>query len=1038
MNFLPVLREILKHNNTGPTSFIDAPNTPTLQGTLRESPRTVDLNLFPTRSDTSSSTDGKLSQSSADDEERVPLNVQGETTSSSDGHISTSVDTGACQGSLYEPPWQRQPRRPASHPQNLPIEVRIPEPGSIRHAIISNPRKRLYVQPDQWTSEHLKLLDVTIKVQPKEKYLSQTPISLQAFKRENNIQTFDKLKNCVCSVHSRYLEKHYKDERMSDIYHLLVRWIIKDKDCKYSLNQARSADQTLDLMYGGSTKPARLICRSVIYTKKQLVRMAYVDKAWLEQDESVNLRGRRRANKKIKHKTNREIHPLLGAETSDMPIDPYYVGLIIAMAQHYAARCRALDLKAQARNFYLCTPSEDRKSFVIYKAYVHTDFVKKFEDPYIRVDRGLVIKREEYKIGMKTAFIPALVNILDLPLNKIAAWDSIEDEPGSSSPGDNSASYMCQDFDNDFIDSDQNSSDADIEPSASTNVSSSKARNVDEALQMYQSTSKVAMKRKTTYQEQTPSMSKKLKAAAVTLPVPAIQLNSPKGSPRSAPPTVSVVGGEHATACNHSAKLVDGTKEETSRPSSSMQAASSIYKNPAGLPESSAPMSTPPENSPTSGPPTGSVFGKEHNEAVENLRLLLKGIKEGKVKLNATPSDGALRIFKTPSASPKVSPPPRSPQPKDPFSLLRSLVEKSERRNEATTSDSPSQAIGGGAVLHPPFSPPPSPVYSPINTPPSSPLNTLSPGNKRKACDTVPDDFDLHKRVKREDAERETAQETTTASSEALIENSSNTTTSENIARIFNLLNSQPPSKLGTSSSGNVQHGEQPQNVINTSTSENFESVNSSEPQAVDELGSTILEMLESENQTPVFGHAAPTTSQPAADSVLPGIYTPTAPQPASDLLASLITPQTHVQSPALDVYDPVAPQTHYPTPDTYDPVTPQLANTTPTPPSGPPTPTTPLQHHTPSLSENQTSTFNHSSPPATDSVAASVIPQQLPSDLLASLITTPSAAPPPQHDPSNPSETNKKRKKDDDDNDIPPSPKRSKSSAGTYFVGLW
>ncbi|CAG8977222.1 hypothetical protein HYALB_00007918 [Hymenoscyphus albidus] len=961
MNFLPVLREILKHNNTGPTSFIDAPNPPTLRGTLRESPRTVDLNLFPTRSDTSSSTDGKLSQSSADDDKRVPLNVQGETTSSSDGHISTS------------------PRRPASHPQNLPIEVQIPEPASIRHAIISNPRKRLYVQPDQWTSEHLKLLDVTIKVQPKEKYLSQTPISLQAFKRENNIQTFDQLHKCVCDVYSSFIEKLDKDQRMYDIYSLLVQWMIKDKECKYRFNQARSADQTLDLMYGGSKKPARLSCRSVVYNKKQLVCMAYVDKAWLEQDEGVNLRGRRRANKKIKYKTNREIHPLLGVETSEMPIDPYYVGLIIAMAQHYAARCRALDLKVQTRNFYLRTPSEDRKSFVIYKAYIHPDFVRKFEDPYIRVDRGLVIKREEYKIAMKTAFISALAVILDLHLNKIAEWDSIEDEPGTSSPGDDSAS------------------DADIEPSTSTNVSSSKARNVDEALQMYQSTSKVTKKRKTTYQEQTPSTSKKLKVAAETLPVPPVHLNSPKGSPRSAPPTVSVAEGEHSAARNHSANLVDGIKEETVRSSPSVQAAGSLCNNPAGLPESSAPNSTPPEDSPTSGPPTGSVFGKEHNEAVENLGLLLKGIKEGKIKSNATPLDETLRTFKTPPASPKVSPPPSSP----------------ERRNDATTPESPSQAMGGGGILHPPISPPPSPVYSPINTPPSSPLNTLSPGNKRKACDTVPDDFDLHKRVKREDAEQETAQEITTASSEAQIENSSNDSTSENIARIFNLLNSQPPSKLGTSSSGN-----------------NLEFDSSSEPQTVDALGSTILEMLESENQTPAFGHSAPTTSQPAADSALPGFYTPAAPQPASDLLASLITPQTHVHNPTLDVYDPVAPQIHHPTPDDYDPVTPQLANTTPTPTSGPQIPTTPLQHHTPSLSENQTSTLNHSYPPTTDSVAASVIPQQPPSDLLASLITTPSQVLPSQDHPSNPSETNKKRKKDDDDNDTPPSPKRSKLSA--------
>lgn len=84
----------------------------------------------------------------------------------------------------------------------------------------------------------------------------------------------------------------------------------------------------------GPKKEGKLFCRQIAYDKDlQILRLAYVDKPYLRQHNHVLLPKRRKANKKIKKCQNREKYPLLGEETSNTPIDPYYVGLFITMAQ---------------------------------------------------------------------------------------------------------------------------------------------------------------------------------------------------------------------------------------------------------------------------------------------------------------------------------------------------------------------------------------------------------------------------------------------------------------------------------------------------------------------------------------------------------------------------------------------------------------------------------------------------------------------------------------------------------------------------------
>lgn len=92
------------------------------------------------------------------------------------------------------------------------------------------------------------------------------------------------------------------------------------------------------------------------------------------------------------------------------------------------------------------TPSEDRKSFILYKAVVTPQFLIKFFDPYKKFDAGLVITRQDYPVGNETAVISALIKILGLPknLHREYAWN--EDEPSSITNYDDGP-YVFQDVD---------------------------------------------------------------------------------------------------------------------------------------------------------------------------------------------------------------------------------------------------------------------------------------------------------------------------------------------------------------------------------------------------------------------------------------------------------------------------------------------------------------------------------------------------------------------------------------------------------------
>lgn len=264
---------------------------------------------------------------------------------------------------FYIPPWHEPRPRPANYSENcgaLDILIRVAEPGSLRHAVISNPRKCLEVPPELWTSEHLELFNVTYKVLAPEEYMTNTLIELSAFRPDHTSQKYDHLKYCVRALHFDNYEESGKDRRMYDIFNDLLRCLLKDSHYKTQVpkvyvifssssftyvqmliipSRSEYRRQGLLFNYGDKYDTKRTInlyCRQVAYdTDLEIMRLAYVDKSFLRQNwkKDCLLRRRRRVNKKRSKCQNRDKYPFFGEENAKTPIDPYYVGILIMMAQ---------------------------------------------------------------------------------------------------------------------------------------------------------------------------------------------------------------------------------------------------------------------------------------------------------------------------------------------------------------------------------------------------------------------------------------------------------------------------------------------------------------------------------------------------------------------------------------------------------------------------------------------------------------------------------------------------------------------------------
>ena len=154
-------------------------------------------------------------------------------------------------------------------------------------------------------------------------------------------------------------------------------------------------------------KTSRLVC-------------AFIDRTWVIDDGEAYFPAR-----KLKEKFARSS---AASSAQVQPIDPYFVAIIIAMAQVSAqastqvtqssrlvSECSHMILhhaNVFSRSPYL-HPSADRKCLILRTAEVNPAFLNKFAHPYKRSDAGLLISEESIPIKSPARILEAMTRILE-------------------------------------------------------------------------------------------------------------------------------------------------------------------------------------------------------------------------------------------------------------------------------------------------------------------------------------------------------------------------------------------------------------------------------------------------------------------------------------------------------------------------------------------------------------------------------------------------------------------------------------------------
>jgi hypothetical protein len=97
---------------------------------------------------------------------------------------------------------------------------RYEAPGSLRHILTSNPRKRLFLPPGCWTAEHLDLLDCRV-VRP-------VPVDISALREHESFAARKIVKSkTVGSAVSRLpnikcIARHFRDEPIEHLLRAII------------------------------------------------------------------------------------------------------------------------------------------------------------------------------------------------------------------------------------------------------------------------------------------------------------------------------------------------------------------------------------------------------------------------------------------------------------------------------------------------------------------------------------------------------------------------------------------------------------------------------------------------------------------------------------------------------------------------------------------------------------------------------------------------------------------------------------------------
>ncbi|KAG9228535.1 hypothetical protein BJ875DRAFT_477223 [Amylocarpus encephaloides] len=199
---------------------------------------------------------------------------------------------------------------------------------------------------------------------------------------------------------------HEKDKIINTMFHYFVFFAARGR-------YTARASLELRFLFGGKTV-AWVFCPIVVHeNQNRRLVCVFIDQTWMERNGRPYFVARRRKNKRARERSGTKSTSTL---TRTPPIDPYFVAIMIAMAQSIR-QASPTGQEESVITVRLFTPSADRESLLLHTADVTPQFLGKFDFPYLRSAASLPITQEVIPMTCPTTHLmDILLRILNTSL----------------------------------------------------------------------------------------------------------------------------------------------------------------------------------------------------------------------------------------------------------------------------------------------------------------------------------------------------------------------------------------------------------------------------------------------------------------------------------------------------------------------------------------------------------------------------------------------------------------------------------------------
>ncbi|KAF8855839.1 hypothetical protein BDZ45DRAFT_692215 [Acephala macrosclerotiorum] len=291
-----------------------------------------------------------------------------------------------------------------SHPQNSRFSP--PKRGSIHAILVSNPSKRLYTNPLEWKEQ---LEHLSCELHPPALSLDHKIVGDEAMQNVflTHGSEWNDIRGAVIEIQDCRKRKS-RDEQMRNLFAKLSA----------AATGLQLQSDYVPFQYDGRTvAEIRLPLVFCDQQSTQDLAWAYIDGTW-SSEQRYNFHSRRKRSFSY---ATRAVH-----DVKDLPLDPLYVAILIALAQKSRGTRppRASKTPEKVSLFVpehtAGTSSTDKQSdssgmpqalitsLKQYTATITDEYLQKFDDPYHFHDSALHIHQESFPIDLPSTMFQAI------------------------------------------------------------------------------------------------------------------------------------------------------------------------------------------------------------------------------------------------------------------------------------------------------------------------------------------------------------------------------------------------------------------------------------------------------------------------------------------------------------------------------------------------------------------------------------------------------------------------------------------------------